>query len=105
MRPLAATGEPSMKNWTIRTRIAVSFAVILALMIGMAAVAYARLFRIEQLTTGIDKDILPGLNYSNQVVIDRMANYSLTEEYALQGDADMRQKLQAAILSGRDYTK
>ena len=39
-----------MKNLTIRRRIVVSFAVILALMMVMAAVAYTRLIRIEQIT-------------------------------------------------------
>jgi len=94
-----------MKNWTIRWRIAASFAVILALMAVTAAAAYTRLVRIEQLTTGIERDILPGLHYSNQIVVDRMANYSLTEEYALQTDAAVKQQLQAAIMASRDYTK
>jgi methyl-accepting chemotaxis protein WspA len=94
-----------MKNWTIRGRIAVSFAVILALMAVMATVAYTSLLRIEQLTSGIKKDILPGLNYSNRIVVDRVANYSLIEEYALQADAGVKQKLQAAILASREYTK
>jgi methyl-accepting chemotaxis protein WspA len=34
-----------------------------------------------------------------------MANYSLTEEYALQTDPALKQQLQAAILASRDYTK
>jgi methyl-accepting chemotaxis protein WspA len=94
-----------MKNWTIRARIAVSFAVILGLMTVMAAVAYTRLTRIEELTSGIDKNILPGLNYSNQVVVNQIANYSLTEQYALQSDVTIKQKLRSAILASRDYTK
>ena len=94
-----------MKNWTIRWRIAASFAVFLALMAVTAAAAYTRLVRIEQLTTRIEKDIMPGLHYSNQIVVDRMANYSLTEEYALQTDAAAKQQLQAAIMASRDYTK
>ena len=94
-----------MKNWTIRWRIAVSFAVILGLMAVTAALAYTRLVRIEQLTTGIEKNILPGLNSSNQIVVDRMANYSLTEEYALQTDAAVKEQLRSAIMASRDYTK
>ena len=93
-----------MKRWTIRRRIAVSFAVILTLMIVMAAVAYSRLIRIEQLTSSMAQDILPGLKYSNQIVADRIANYSLTEQYALQGEAGIRQRLHSAILTSRDYT-
>jgi methyl-accepting chemotaxis protein WspA len=93
-----------MKNWTLRARIAVSFAVILALMMVMAAVAYSRLIRIEQLTSSMEEDILPGLKYSNQIVVDRIANYSLTEQFALHSDAAIRQRLHAAILASRDYT-
>jgi methyl-accepting chemotaxis protein WspA len=94
-----------MTNWTIRWRIALSFAVILALMAVTATLAYTRLVRIEQLTTGIEKNILPGLKYSNQIVVNRMANYSLTEEYALQTDAAVKQQLRSAIMASRDYTK
>ena len=50
-----------MKNLTIRRRIVVSFAVILALMMVMAAVAYTRLIRIEQLTSSIELEALPAL--------------------------------------------
>jgi methyl-accepting chemotaxis protein WspA len=81
-----------------------SFAVILALMTVTAAIAYTHLKRIDQLSKGIDQDILPGLIYSNQIVVDRIANYSLTEQYALQSDVGVRQKLQSAILESREYT-
>ena len=75
-----------MKDWTIRRRIWTSFAVILALMTVTATIAYTRLARIEQLTSGIETDILPRLNSSNQIMVERMANYSLTQEYVLETD-------------------
>src|SRR5687768_6398927 len=93
-----------MKNWTIRSRIAVSFAVILVLMIVVASVAYTRLMRIEQLTNGIEAHILPGLDYSKQIAADRTANYLLTKQYALQNDAPIKQELHAAILASREHT-
>jgi methyl-accepting chemotaxis protein WspA len=92
-----------MKDWTIRWRVRASFAVILALMMVMATVAYTRLVRIEQLTGGIEKDILPGLNTSNQIMVERIANYSLTQEYVLETDVAMKQKLQPAIVASRAY--
>jgi methyl-accepting chemotaxis protein WspA len=92
-----------MKDWTIRRRIWASFAVILALMMVMATVAYTRLARIEELTSGIEKDILPRLNCSNQIMVERMANYSLTQEYVLETDGPLRTNLQAAILTSRAY--
>ena len=92
-----------MKDWTIRRRIWASFAVILALMMVMATVAYTRLARIEQLTTGIETEILPRLNVSNQIMVERMANYSLTQEYVLETDVSIRTSLRAAILTSRAY--
>jgi methyl-accepting chemotaxis protein WspA len=93
-----------MKKWTLRARIALSFAVILALMMVMAVVAYTHLVRIEQLTSDIKTDSLPGLKYGSQILVDRLANYSLTEQYALQTDVATKQRLQAAILTSRGYT-
>jgi methyl-accepting chemotaxis protein WspA len=92
-----------MKDWTIRRRIWASFAVILALMTVTATIAYTRLARIEQLTNGIETDILPRLNSSNQIMVERMANYSLTQEYVLETDVSNRTNLHAAILASRAY--
>jgi methyl-accepting chemotaxis protein WspA len=92
-----------MKGWTIRRRIVASFAVILALMMVMATVAYTRLARIDQVAGGIEKEVMPALNYSNQIMVERIANYSLTQEYVLETDVAMRQKLQAVILASRAY--
>jgi methyl-accepting chemotaxis protein WspA len=94
-----------MKNLTIRRRILGSFAIILALMMVMATVAYTRLMRIDQLRSSIDLETLPGLDYSQLIVLDRMANYSLTQQYLLQPDVEMKQKLRAAILESRVYSE
>src|SRR6202035_4692698 len=93
----------AMKDWTIRRRIWTSFAVILALMTVTATIAYTRLARIEQLTNGIEANILPRLNCGNQIMVERMANYSLTQEYVLETDVSLRTNLQAAILTSRAY--
>src|SRR5882672_3724517 len=100
-----ATNEShqSMKNLTIRLRIMASFAVILALMMVMSAVAYTRLVRIEQLTSGIELDTLPSLDYTHLIVVDGIANYSLTQEYVLQNDMPTKQKLRSAVLESRVY--
>jgi methyl-accepting chemotaxis protein WspA len=92
-----------MKNLTIRWRIMTSFAVVLALMVIMAAVAYTRLTTIERQTQLIANDSVPGLTHTNQIVVDRIANYSLTQEFVLQTDMPRKQKLQAAILASRAY--
>ena len=50
-----------MKNLTIRRRIMASFAVVLALMVIMAVVAYTRLTNIEQQAIYIANNALVGL--------------------------------------------
>jgi methyl-accepting chemotaxis protein WspA len=94
----------TMKILTIRWRIVASFAVILALMMAMAGVAYTRLVRIEQLRSSIELDMLPGLDYSHLIVVDRMANYSLTQQYVLEADLATRERLRSAILDSRVYS-
>jgi methyl-accepting chemotaxis protein WspA len=94
-----------MKNLTIRRRIVVSFAVILGLMMVMAGVAYTRLMRIEQLTSSIELEALPALDYTHLIVVDRIANYSLTQQYVLQTDMATKQKLRSAILESRVYAE
>ena len=92
-----------MKNLTIRRRIVASFAVVLALMVIMATVAYTRLMNIETQAAYIEHDAVPGLTFINQIVLDRIANYSLTQEFVLQPDMAAKQNLQAAILATRTY--
>jgi len=69
-----------MNSWTIRGRIVVSFAVILALMGGMAAFSYARLTRIDDLTTAVHADSLAGLGYLQDIAVGIVTEDSLTRE-------------------------
>ena len=99
-----------MKNLTIRLRIVASFAVVLALMVVTAGVAYTRLLNIEEQATVIATGAVPGLTYTNQIVLQRRANYSLTEDFLRQTDPAARKQLHAAILASREeldalYTK
>jgi methyl-accepting chemotaxis protein WspA len=99
-----------MKNLTIRLRIVASFAVVLALMVVTAGVAYTRLLNIEGQATVIATEAVPGLTYTNQIVLQRRANYSLTEDFLRQTDPAARKQLHAAILASREeldalYTK
>jgi len=74
-------------------------------MMVMAAVAYTRLILIEQLTSRIELEALPALDYTHLIVVDRIANYSLTQQYVLQTDMAMKQKLRPAILESRVYAE
>jgi methyl-accepting chemotaxis protein WspA len=92
-----------MKNLTIRTRMLASFAIVLTLMITMAAVAYTRLLAIEDQAAFIASDTVPGLTAINQIIVDRIANYSLTHEFGLQSDTGAKEKLKTAILASRAH--
>lgn len=102
--------EPNFMNtWTIRHRILASFAAVLALMIVMGAVAYACLARVEQDATIIEKDALPGLSHSGQLMLIWLDNFALTQEHVLEtDDAEMRKvesKLQANRAKLEDLTR
>jgi methyl-accepting chemotaxis protein WspA len=92
--------------WTIRWRIVISFALVLSLMATMALVTYTRLLPVERMAKQIEQSSLVGLNLSQQILVDRIANYSLTEEYAMQTtDVSAKEKLRRAILSSREYSQ
>ncbi len=75
-----------MKNWSVRQRIAWSFGAVIALMILMGAFAFTRLATIEQETSDLQKDSVPGLYYSDQLMTDWLNNYSLTQRHVLATD-------------------
>lgn len=83
-----------MKTWTIRQRILGSFAAVLALMIAMGGMAYTRLERVEQDATSIQKDSLPGVYYSTQLMAAWVANYWMTEQHIVQEDEPAMRKRQ-----------
>jgi methyl-accepting chemotaxis protein WspA len=90
-----------MKTLTIRRRIIASFAIVLALIVSMAAVAHNRLLDIEEQATFIGSDAVPGLTYTNRIVLDQIANYSLTQEFLLQTDPSAKQRIQADLQARR----
>jgi methyl-accepting chemotaxis protein WspA len=90
-----------MKTWTIRQRILGSFAAVLALMIAMGGMAYTRLERVEQDATSIQKDSLPGVYYSTQLMTAWVANYSLTEQYILEEDEAAIRKVESLLQANR----
>jgi methyl-accepting chemotaxis protein WspA len=75
-----------MKNWTIRQRLLGSFALILALMLAMASVAYTRLVDIDNAATSAARDSIPGLYLSSAVRDALIMTYALTAQQLGQGD-------------------
>jgi methyl-accepting chemotaxis protein WspA len=90
-----------MRHLTIRLRIVGSFAVVLALMALMAAVAYSRLMHIERQAILIATDAVPGLTYANQIVSHRWTNYALMEDVLRQTNTAARAHAETAVLASR----
>jgi methyl-accepting chemotaxis protein WspA len=86
-----------MKNWTVRQRITWSFGAVIVLMIGMGAFAFTRLATIEQETADVQKDSVPGLYYSDQVMTDWLDTYSLTQRHVLAVDRAEKQRVEALL--------
>jgi hypothetical protein len=84
-----------MKHLTIGRRILASFTVVLALMAIRATGASSRLTSIERQAALITTDAVPGLTYTNEILIARIANDALTQEFALHTDVPSRRKTQA----------
>jgi methyl-accepting chemotaxis protein WspA len=83
-----------VNNWTIRQRIIGSFALILALMVVMGAVAYTRLAIVEGEVSKVQTDSLPGLSQSEELMSAYERNFALTLAYA--GESDPRASAQLA---------
>jgi methyl-accepting chemotaxis protein WspA len=80
---MAASLELRMKNWTIRTRLIVSVALILALIVAMGSLSTVRLLRVQAAGEHLAKDSLPGLLYSGDLALAWSADYILIERYEL----------------------
>ena len=90
-----------MKRWTIRRLIVVSFGIILALMVGMTALAYVRLARIDREARGVQSVSIPALYASTVLKEAWQDDFVLTEESLLQSDPKLRQRNLAKIRSSR----
>ncbi|HEV2681779.1 MAG TPA: methyl-accepting chemotaxis protein [Rhodanobacter sp.] len=73
-------------NITIRQRIILSFAVILAVMLLMGGIAIQRLLRIEADGAVLQRDALPGMYAADQLQFEWAANQSLLRAHMLAAD-------------------
>ena len=86
-----------MKNWTVRQRITWSFGAVIALMFAMGAFAFLRLAIIEQETADLQKDSVPGLYYSSQLMVTWLTNLSLVQKHVIASENSVRQAVEAQL--------
>lgn len=72
-----------MQNWTIRTRLVVSVALILALIVATGILAIVRQLHVQAAAEQLAKDSLPGLLYSSEIALAWSADYNLIERHGL----------------------
>jgi methyl-accepting chemotaxis protein WspA len=75
-----------MKNFTIRARILVTFAVVLAVMLVMGGVAYTQLAHIEEQASGVAARTAPGLYYGTQIMLASLLDYSLLQAEVIENE-------------------
>ena len=90
-----------MNAWTIRHRILASFAAVLALMIVMGAVAYACLARVAHAAAVIQKEALPGMSYSNQLMSAWLENFDLTRKHVAETEGVEMRKVESQLQANR----
>jgi methyl-accepting chemotaxis protein WspA len=90
-----------MKNYTIRARILMSFAVVLAVMLLMGGVAYTQLAQIEELASGVEARTAPSLYYGTQIMRASLADYSLLQAEVIENEPAAIRAVEAEIQANR----
>jgi len=89
--------RPTIKGWTIRRRIAASFAVVLGLIIATGMIAFADLATIDRRATGAATTSVPSLYSSTNIQTELILNYALTAEFLGQSDVLRLEHLETAL--------
>lgn len=90
-----------MKNWTVRQRITWSFGAVITLMAVMGAFSYLRLTTIGEETARLQRDSVPGLVHSNEIMTHWLDLETLTLRHVASADAVEKRKAAAAIQTTR----
>ncbi|MER9094528.1 methyl-accepting chemotaxis protein [Mesorhizobium sp. M0700] len=102
-KSISALAELSpMNSLTIRRRILASFAAVLVVMSVMAIITYVWFLQTEQEATSVEKETLPDLYHSTQIMMGQMDAHSLLQEYALQDNPADKRAFEATIKANRD---
>ncbi|MER9896359.1 methyl-accepting chemotaxis protein [Mesorhizobium sp. M0119] len=102
-KSISALAELSpMNSLTIRRRILASFAAVLVVMSVMAIITYVWFLQTEQEATSVEKETLPDLYHSTQIMMGQMDAHSLLQEYALQDNPADKRAFETTIKANRD---
>ena len=91
-----------MKSLTIRRRILVSFAAVLAVMSAMAAISYLWFVQTEREAARVETNTVPALYFSTQLMTTWTEASSLLREFVLEDVAADKARIADAVLANRD---
>jgi methyl-accepting chemotaxis protein WspA len=91
----------NMKEWTIRRRVLLSFALVLALMSVMGGVALQRLAQVQAEARELQEDSLPGAELSSQMLLTAIENYALLQRHIISDDVPEMRALEGEFRVGR----
>jgi methyl-accepting chemotaxis protein WspA len=86
-----------MSNWSMRTRIIAAFSVIIAIMVTMGVISYARLHAIRAEASFLEDDALPGVLLSGEISISAKGLYPAVLTRVAAGDAGAKVRAAATV--------
>jgi methyl-accepting chemotaxis protein WspA len=90
-----------IKNMTIRSRITISFVIVLLVMTMMVIVVYTRLSDISRETTSVKADSLPSLYYAIQLQTAWTNEHALLQEHILQEEPAALKEVESRLQANR----
>uniref|UniRef100_A0A9E7ZR89 Methyl-accepting chemotaxis protein n=1 Tax=Bosea sp. NBC_00436 TaxID=2969620 RepID=A0A9E7ZR89_9HYPH len=94
-----------MKSLTIRRRILISFAAILAVMTAMAGASYFWFLQTERQVVEVETKTVPGLYVSAQLMANWTETRGLTREFVLADTPAEQQQVVDAIVANREIVR
>ena len=94
-----------MKSLTIRRRILLSFAAVMAVMSAIAALCYVWFLQTEREALAVETKTVPGLYYSAQLTTAWAEARGLAREFQLSDTATERNRASDAILASRERVR
>jgi methyl-accepting chemotaxis protein WspA len=90
-----------MTHWTIRLRVASSFAVVLLIFLAMGGVSYWSLMRIQAETSDVRSDLLPSLTGAFDILDSWVTDHALTQQRVAETDPAVIARLDAQLAARR----
>src|SRR5690349_849738 len=89
-----------MKHWTVRLRIILAFGAVVVIILALAVVTWQRLGQIEEETTKVTTDSLPGLSLMYRVSALMEMTYGLGVEHLITAEDATKRQIETDLDAG-----